>query len=270
MKKKCKILVTGGSGMVGSQAKFATKPSHMELDITNPTSIEKAVKKYKPNVVLHLAAFANMLGCEEDKIKAKKINVIGTENIARACKKHNVKLVYMSTCAVFDGKKKMPYREADMAKPLNLYGKTKLEGEKVAKKILPNTLIVRTGWLFGGNKRDKKFVQLTYQKFKNGEEVMATFDRKGSPTYVKDLLDTIEKLIYQNKSGIYHVVNSGRASYYEIAKEIRRIGKFKHKIKKVLARDIENKKLKRGKNESLASSKIKLRSWKVALKEYLK
>jgi dTDP-4-dehydrorhamnose reductase len=269
MKKKLKILVTGGSGMVGSQVKFGIKPSHKELDINNSTSIEKAVKKYKPDVILHLAAFANMLGCEGSKIKAKKINVTGTQNIARACKKNDMKLVYMSTCAVFDGKKKTPYKESDRAKTLNVYGETKLGGEKIIQKILPNALIVRTGWLFGGNKTDKKFVQLTYQKFKNGEEVMATSDRKGSPTYVKDLLDTIEKLIYQNKSGIYHVVNSGTASYADIAKEIKKVGKFKQEIKKVLARDIENKKLKRGKNESLASSKIKLRSWKVALKEYL-
>lgn len=269
MKKKLKILVTGGAGMVGSQVTFGIKPNHKELDITNPTSIEKAIKKHKPDVILHLAAFANMLGCEEDKIKAKKINVTGTENIARACKKNGVRLVYMSTCAVFDGKKKTPYIEKDKAKSLNVYGKTKLEGEEIAQKILPGVLIIRTGWLFGGNKKDKKFVQLTYQKFKENIEVMATSDRVGSPTYIKDLLSTIKKLIDKNSSGIYHLVNSGTASYADIAKEIKKIGRFKQKIKKVLARDIENKKLKRGKNEALASSKIKLRSWKIALKEYL-
>lgn len=269
MKKKSKILVTGGSGMVGSQVKFGIKPGHKELDITNINSIDEAVKKYQPNAILHLAAFANMIGCEENKIKAKKINVIGTENIARICKKYGVRLVYISTCAVFDGKKKTPYLEKDKAKSLNVYGRTKLEGEKIAQKILPGVLIVRTGWLFGGNKTDKKFIQLTLQKFKNSEEVMATSDRKGSPTFIPDLLNTIEKLINKSEIGIYHIVNSGTASYADIAKEIKKLGKFKQKIKKVKAFDIENKKLKRGKNESLASSKIKLRSWKVALKEYL-
>lgn len=269
MQRKNDILVTGGAGMVGSQATFGKKLTRKELDILSLHSIEQAIKKYKPRVILHLAAMTHMLLCEENPKEAFKVNVIGTKNLATICKRYNIKLVYMSTCAVFNGRKKTPYREIDTPDPINAYGKTKLEGEKIVQKLIPSSLIIRTGWLFGGGKNDKKFVQLTYKKFKEGSEVKATKDRKGSPTFVPDLLSETKKLIKENKSGIYHIVNSGEATYLDIAKEIRKIGKFNKKIIAVKGKDVELPKLKRGKLEALTSSKIKLRSWKKALHVYL-
>jgi dTDP-4-dehydrorhamnose reductase len=269
MKSKPRILVTGGSGMVGSRVTFGIKPSHRELDITKPATIERSIKKYKPDVILHLAAHVEMLGCEENPKKAAKINIFGTENIAKACKKHDIKLVYLSTCALFDGKKKVAYTPRDKPRPLNTYGKTKWEGEKIAQKILKDVLIVRTGWLFGGSTHDKKFINTTYQKLKRGLDVTATDDRFGSPTYIPDLLNATEKLIMSKKSGVYHIVNSGIASYFQIAKEVKQIGKFKTKIIPVTAKDIENSKLKRGAMEALSSS-VKMRSWREALFFYLK
>jgi len=269
LKSSKKIIVTGGEGMVGSLVKFGIKLGHAKLDISKPISIEKAIEKHRPEAILHLAAMTNMLECEENPKKAFRINVTGTENLAKACKEHRIKLIYMSTCAVFDGKKKTPYKESDKPNPLNVYGQTKLQGENVAKKLLPDALIIRTGWLFGGSKNNKKFVSLSLQKFKNGEEVTATSDRYGSPTYIPDLLETIENLMDGKMKGTYHVVNSGVASYFDIAKEIKSLGKFKTKILPLKARQIENPKLKRGHLEALASSKIKLRFWQKALTNYL-
>ncbi|MBP7006514.1 MAG: NAD(P)-dependent oxidoreductase [Candidatus Pacebacteria bacterium] len=268
MKNK-KILITGGNGMVGSQAKFGIKLSRKQFDITNISSIEKAVKKYKPNVILHLGAMTNMLGCEEDPKQAYKINVKGTENLARICKENNIKLVYLSTCAVFDGRKKTPYNEKDKPKPLNVYGKTKLQGEIVSQLILPNVLIIRTGWLFGGGKKDTKFVKKVFYNLKIGKEVKAVSDRNGSPTYIPDLLYTVKKLIDKDSIGIFHIVNNGTASYFDIAKEVKKLGKFKSSILSVKAQDLESSLLKRGKMEGLKSFTIKLRSWKSALQEYL-
>jgi len=261
------ILITGGSGMVGSIIRWGVKPNHKELDILKPTSIKKAIKKYKPETILHLAALVDMQYCQDNPNEAYKVNVLGTKNLALACKKNKVKLVYLSTCAVFDGKKRQPYGEKDRTNPINIYGKTKLAGEKVARKILPDVLVIRTGWLFGGGKKDTKFAKKTYAKFTRGENITATFDRCGSPTYVPDLLETVKKLISEDATGIYHVVNSGTASYFDIAKEIKKLKKFKQKVISVKAKSLENPKLKRGKMEALTSSKITLRSWKLALKE---
>ena len=147
-----RILTTGGDGMVGSQVDFGIRLGRSQLDILKPKSIEVAIKKYNPQVILHLAAMTNMLSCEQNPEEAYKTNVTGTRNIAIACRKNNIRLVYASTCAVFPGNKKDPYDENDKVGAVNVYGSSKLMGERVAKKILPDVLIIRTGWLFGGEK----------------------------------------------------------------------------------------------------------------------
>jgi dTDP-4-dehydrorhamnose reductase len=240
------------------------------LDILNPKSIRKAIIRYKPQVIFHLAAMTDMLACEKNPKQAQKINGIGTRNVAKACKENKIKLVYLSTCAVFDGKKKTPYKETDLPKPINIYGKTKLLGELAAQDLLSDALIVRTGWLFGGGLDiDKKFVALTFQKLQKGSTVKATADRCGSPTYIPDLLQAVEKLIHKNAKGIVHVVNDGTASYFEIAKAIKKIGKFNLPILPVKTSEVEPPKLKRGKMEALTSSRVTLRPWKKSLKQYL-
>lgn len=267
---KKKIIVTGGDGMVGKQMSFGTKLNRTQLDILNPASIEKAIAKYKPEVIVHLAALTDMMICEQNPSLAKRVNVMGAKNIAKACKKHGIKLAYLSTCAVFNGRKKTPYLEADKPNPLNVYGQTKLYAELEIQKLLPNALIIRTGWLFGGGKNiDKKFVGLTITKMNNDLDVDATADRFGSPTYIPDLLQTIHKLIIKNEYGVFHVVNTGSVTYFEIAKTIKNFGGFKSKINPVSYKAVESKDLARGKMEALSSSKIKLRSWRSALKSYL-
>jgi dTDP-4-dehydrorhamnose reductase len=135
--------------------------------------------------------------------------------------------------------------------------------------VLPNALIIRTGWLFGGKNADKKFVKIVFDKLKQHAEVKATDDRVGSPTYVNDLLDKIKELIEQKATGIFHVVNSGVASYFEIAQEIKKIGHFTAAATPVKAAEIESPELKRGSMEALSSTKVQLRSWQEALAEYI-
>jgi dTDP-4-dehydrorhamnose reductase len=263
------ILITGGSGMVGSQADFGIKPSRVELDITKPETIEAAISRYKPTAILHLAAMTNMLGCEQDPKQAQLINVEGTRNLAKACKQHGIKLAYLSTGAVFGADKRTPFSETDQTDPINIYGHTKLDGEKATQTLLPDALIVRTSWLFGGSKEDTKFVKKTFDKLSTGTEVKATSDRVGSPTYVNDLLGKIKELIEQKEAGIFHVVNSGVASYFEIAQEIKKIGNFTAAVTPVKAAEIESQELKRGSMEALSSSKVQLRSWQEALSAYI-
>jgi dTDP-4-dehydrorhamnose reductase len=268
-KNKPKIIITGGSGMVGSQVNFGIRLNHKQLDFLNKKSINSAIDKYEPNIIVHLGALVDMLACEKNPKLAHKINVTGTKNLAEICKKRNIKLVYMSTCAVFNGNKKTPYKEIEKTGSPNVYGQTKLEAELIIQKILKDYLIIRTGWLFGGGKNDKKFVRAIYLKMKAGDEIKAVNDRYGSPTFVSDLLNETYKLIKENKSGIYHIVNNGCVSYFEVAQYIKSIGKFKAKIVGIKSKSIENKNIKRGKMEALTSYKIKLRSWKKAVREYL-
>ncbi len=272
-----KIIITGGNGMVGKQAPFGIRLSHKQLDILSPGLIEKVIAKYKPTAIVHLAAMTDMLACEKNPKLATRINVLGSTNLAKACKKHGIKLVYLSTCAVFNGKKKTPYNETDKPKPINVYGATKLQGEQAILKLLPEALIIRTGWLFGGGlKIDKKFVGQMYKRMRNSKTkltnnltVQATQDRIGSPTYIPDLFMAIQKLLNSNTKGIVHVVNSGVASYYEIAGAIKQVSKSEAKLIPVKAKAIEPKELRRGKTEALTSSIIKLRNWRKALAQYL-
>lgn len=269
MTKIQKILITGSGGMVGSQIGFGIPTTRPECDILNPDSIERAIEKYCPTHILHLAAMTDMGLCEKMPQQAFDVNVLGTYFVARACKKHKISLIYLSTCAVFDGKKPKPYLEKDMASPLNVYGLTKLLGEYAVLSLVPKALIIRTGWLFGGASADKKFVARFFYDLKSGKDIRATKDRFGSPTFIPDLIDTISKMIIRKDSGIVHVVNRGMASYAEVGEEIKKIGKFKSSVIPISARDVESSDLARGRVEALVSSKIKMRHWKQALREYV-
>ncbi len=269
MNTECKILITGGSGMVGSQVNFGIKPTHYELDITDISSVENYIEKNKPSVVFHFAALADMSLCEQNPDDAYRVNVLGTENIAKACKKHGIKLVYLSTCVVFDGKKETPYNENDKVGPISMYGKTKIEGENVIQSILTDALIIRTGWLFGGGKNDKKFIRAFYLKISANEEINAVSDRYGSPTYVPDLIDAILELLKENKNGIYHVVNSGSVTYKEVAEKIKFLTGSTSNINPINSANVDNPFIIRSKMESLYSSKITLRPWNESVTAYI-
>lgn len=265
-----RIVITGGNGMVGNLINFGIKFSHKELDVCNIKVIRNTLDRYKPSVLLHLAAL-NLITCEQHPDKAYEVNVVGTLNIAKACREKGVRMVYISTCIVYEGTKKTPYDENDIPNPIHVYGHTKRIGELITLDIAPNSLIIRPGWLFGNNKVNKGFVNLCLNKLINKKDLeVLTINRLGSPTYIPDLLKETESLIKQHARGIYHVVNTGKASYFDLGKEIKKIGKFEASVKKADAKDIIPEFPKRGIMEALTSRRIKLRSWKDAMSEYLK
>ncbi len=256
--------------MLGSQVDFGVRLNRKKLNILNPLSIQKAVDKYKPRIILHCAALTDIIFCEEHPDLAYEINVVGTYNVAKICREKKIKLIYISTCAVFDGTKKNPYREMDQPNPINVYGRTKWLGELVVRDLVSDSLIVRTSWLFGGGFNvDKKFVISRFNELKRNQNIKGTTDRYGSPTYIPDLLSNLAVLIKNKTIGIIHLVNKGNASYYDVAKSIRDLGNFKSKVVPVKAQDIENASVKRGTMEILASDKIEMRSWRIALAEYI-
>lgn len=228
-----RLLVTGGDGAVASYAHevfephgwIVETPGRHILDVTLPREIDGAMREWKPDAVLHLAAATDVDWCERNVDEAFHINSTGTENVARACFKHRAKLAYVSTAGVFghDSDPHDFYVEGSPPEPANAYGRSKLEGERNAQTMLVgNALVVRSGWMFGGGDLDKKFVGMILRQIAAGNtQLRAVSDVAGSPTYARDLLDLIRQLIEARATWLYHGANGGAAaSRYDVATAI--------------------------------------------------
>jgi len=281
-----KILVTGADGQLGralqkvlpeNETVFTTRK---DLDITNKKQVVQQIASVRPDFVIHTAAYTDVDGCEKNPKLANNINFEGTKNITKACEKVGATLIYISTDFVFDGKKKTPYKESDATHPLQVYGKSKLAGEKEVQK-LPKYYIIRTSWLFGPTSREasrgkSNFVQTILALAKKHVEIKVVSDQIGCPTYAKDLSKEIKKLIYdiRNKkyeSQILHVTNSGETSWADFAKEIIKQKKLNTKIIPITTaqrQKIRPDSAPRPKYSVLKPS-VKMRNWKEALRDYL-
>ncbi|OGE29022.1 hypothetical protein A2867_03610 [Candidatus Daviesbacteria bacterium RIFCSPHIGHO2_01_FULL_40_11] len=264
------ILVTGGEGNLGSQISFGQKLGKDKLDVLDPKSISQAFDYYKPSVLIHCAVLIDMGICESYPERAFELNVIGTFNVAKACREKGVKMVYISSCSVFKGDKSTPYSESDTPEPISVHGQTKRIGEIITSTLNPNSLIVRTGWLFGNRHTSKGFVNYCIKRLKSHQDIEAGEDRLGSPTYIRDFVEEVKKLIDEDASGIFHVVNTGCISYFELAQNIKRMKSFSAEVRPVKVVLVQGNKVKRGKMEALTSDKITLRPWQEALEEYIK
>lgn len=229
------MLITGGTGLLGTdltayfKKKFDVKTvGSADCDITDYNQVMEYLVEYQPQVVLHSAAIANVDLCETDKNLANRVNIMGSENIARACGEIKSQLVYYSTDYVFDGNKGTAYNESDVANPINYYGKSKLDGEKKVAEFCENTAILRIAWLYSPN--PKAFInklikagqeQIELKKSgKNFEPIKIVSDQFGSPTYTLDIARQTDKIITSGKTGLYHCVAGGAVSRYELARYI--------------------------------------------------
>jgi dTDP-4-dehydrorhamnose reductase len=285
--EKTKVLITGSKGMLGSalvnelSSVYDVKGIDMEdCDITNKSAIAKTVEDYAPGVVLHAAAYTDVDGCQLNPQKAFAINAKGTENVAQAAGGFKACLFYISTDYVFDGRKDKPYTETDMPTPINIYGQSKLEGEKIIQSLLSKYLILRTSWLFGPN--GKNFVTAILQKAKQESILKIVNDQFGSPTYTLDLARAIRVLLSSidfgsstAAFGIYNITNSGSCSWYEFAKKIISLKKLKTQILPITSLE-SRRPAKRPKMSILDNSKLKstfkldLRPWSEALSHFLR
>jgi dTDP-4-dehydrorhamnose reductase len=232
--KRQRMLVTGCGGMVGSYVSKVfedydlvltdTAEGFPHLDVREPAAIMNAVGDIKPDVVLHLAAATDVDRCEQDPDWAYHANAIGTQNVTLACQAFEVILVYVSTAGVFWGDKPEPYTEFDVPRPANIYGQSKLAGEQIVSSLLRHYYIVRAGWMVGGGVKDNKFVGKIAQLILGGKNPVRVVDDKiGSPTYGKDLLAGIRTLLTTNYFGLYHMVNCGCCSRYDVALAVREL-----------------------------------------------
>lgn len=219
-----KILVTGAKGMLGQDlcpiledsGAFVIETDVDTMDITNAEQVKQVLTDIHPDVVVHCAAYTNVDKAEEDLKTAELINVTGTENIAEACGKLGITLVYISTDYVFNGTKQEPYTPQDRPDPINNYGLTKYEGEEAVRSLCEKHYIARTSWLYGHH--GKNFVE-TMISLADRAEVKVVDDQVGCPTWTVELANGIVKLL-SKPYGTYHVCGSGSTSWYGFAKEI--------------------------------------------------
>jgi len=264
-------IITGADGVIGSYIDFGIKTNRRSLDITDRKQIWKVFSKYKPKVVLHLAALTDLEKCEAEPQLAYQINAVGTFNLALAAKEIEAKLIYISTNGVFDGLKTSPYVEQDIPNPQNIYGCSKYLGELSVNHLGSNSLIVRTSWIFGGGTgKDRKFVAKIMGLLKKDQQVIeAISNRLGTPTFAKDLVVATKELILNGTAGLVHVANKGECSRYDMVKEI-----VNHSGKSIEVKPVDSSHFPSYANqlinESLGSNVFSsARPWQEALREYL-
>ncbi|WP_376791963.1 dTDP-4-dehydrorhamnose reductase [Thermoflexus sp.] len=219
-----RVLLTGGTGMLGRAILEIWGPRHeviapprSELDLAHPSQIFEAVARIRPEVILHTAAIADVDQCEAEPDLAFRVNTVGTACLAAAAHKIGAVLVFISTDYVFDGTKGAPYTEFDSPNPINVYGRSKLQAEEYVRTLCPWHFIVRTAWLFAPWGRH--FVSQTVERIRRGEPV-GGIAQTSSPTSVLDLARAMLHLLELPAYGIYHIVNHGSASRYEMARTI--------------------------------------------------
>lgn len=263
-------LITGGSGMVGSNIDFGYKPTSIELNVCNMESIEKYINNLTISCIIHLAA-TNLRESEQNIQKAIDVNINGTIHMLHYAKKLNIPFILLSTGAVFSSKNmNVTFDENYIPCPNSNYGYTKYTSEKIAA-LYEKSIIIRTGWLFGGNQKNHyKFVENVIMHLNSNTTIKASNDFIGSPTYVKDLICALKKKIINLEYGTHHIVNSGSANGYDIANEIASIlNKNNELIIPVKSADVPNSGPQRSHTEVLITcNENKLRCWKDALLEY--
>lgn len=245
------VLVTAKDGQLGQcfqdialnfpEIIFFLKSSS-ELDITNKANVDSVFNTEVPfDYCINAAAYTAVDKAEDNIELADQVNHIGAQNLALACKKHQVILIHISTDFVFDGKSSKAYLESDITNPLGVYGETKLKGEQAISKTLEQHFIIRTSWLYSefGNNFLKTMLRLASER----NEIGVVGDQIGSPTYAVDLANVILSIINKKSTsyGIYHYCNQGVISWFEFAKEIFRLSDSDIKLNKIDTKDFPTK-----------------------------
>jgi dTDP-4-dehydrorhamnose reductase len=278
-----RVLITGGQGQLGRELQRAlscqSDPPEVlstdlpELDVTDAEAVERAIRQAKPDLVIHAAALTDTSLCEEDPALAMRVNAQGSLHVARACRRVDAALVYVSTNEVFDGARGEPYGESDEPRSINAYGRSKLEGERLVRETLPRHYVVRTAWLYaeGGNNFPAKVLRAAQGR----RELSVVTDEVATPTWTRDLAQAIIRLAAQPAYGIYHLTNAGYCSRLQWAAEVLRLAG--PPWADVTLRPITSAEYGAGppkppfsalRNEAAARLGVTLRPWQEALGEY--
>lgn len=281
---KMKVLVTGAKGQLGYDVvNELTLRGHeaigvdiSEMDITSAAQTMNVIAEISPDAVIHCAAWTAVDAAEDNEDAVRRVNADGTRNVASACKAVGAKMMYISTDYVFDGQGTEPWSaDCKTFAPLNVYGRTKLEGERAVADILNNYFIVRIAWVFGAH--GKNFVDTMLRLGQTHDTLRVVNDQIGTPTYTPDLARLLVDMIETDKYGYYNVTNEGGyISWYDFACEIFRQAGMKTKVIPVTTEEYGLSRAKRPFNSRLDKSKLSangfkpLPDWRNALERYLK
>ncbi len=215
-----RIAITGAKGQLGRSLTESFQSHELllidlpEHDVTQ-RDIIPLISDFGPELVIHAAAMTDVDGCEREPDVAYGVNALGTRNVALACQRCDAPMLYISTDYVFDGTSDEPYLEYDEPNPTSVYARSKLAGEEFVRDLVNNFYIVRTAWLYGRN--GNNFVEKMIQLADRGSELSVVSNEFGSPTYAPDLAEAIFRLSQHPLYGIYHLINEGSCSRYELA-----------------------------------------------------
>lgn len=274
-----KELLSRGHRVIGSgtAAECRCACEYCRLDITDTVAVNAALMRIKPDAVIHCAAWTAVDAAEDEENRGRvyAVNVDGTANIASACSALDCKLLYISTDYVFDGQGDEPWRpDCRTYAPLNVYGRSKLEGELAVASAVERFFIVRTAWVFGVN--GKNFVRTMLKLGKTHDSLRVVNDQIGTPTYTPDLARLLANMIESEKYGYYHATNEGGfISWYDFAVEIFRQAGYSVEVIPVSTAEYGLSKAARPFNSRLDKGKltqcgfVPLPDWKDALSRYL-
>ena len=276
-----KVFVTGVSGQLGFDVCRVLEArgidcrgvSSKELDITDKAAVERMLRDYAPDAVIHCAAYTAVDKAEDEAERCWLVNAEGSANIAAACAALGCKMLCVSTDYVFSGEGEAPWEVTDAVSPRSVYGKTKLAGELAVQALTEKHFIVRTSWVFGKN--GGNFVKTMLRLAETREEVSVVADQIGSPTYTADLAPLLCDMIETERYGIYHAANEGFCSWADFAAAIFRLAGKRTRVQPIATAEYPtaaarplNSRLSR---RSLDEAGFKrLPPWEDALKRYLK
>ncbi|MBM3702322.1 MAG: dTDP-4-dehydrorhamnose reductase [Actinobacteria bacterium] len=282
-----KIALIGADGQLGADINSYFKEKGIkiiglvglkDIDVCDYRMSDDILKRINPDLVINTAAFHDVDLCEDEALSAFKVNVIGVKNLAIICREINIPLMHFSTDYIFDGKKKKPYTEYDCARPISLYGISKLAGEQVIQYMLEKYYIIRLSGLYGYTgcvgKGNINFVELMIKLAKKEEAIKVVNDQVLTPTSTRDVAEKLYELIQTGNYGIYHMTNTGSCSWYEFACKIFKLMKLSTGVLPITTEEF-GAKARRPKysvldNVNLRNIGLKdLRNWKEALKDYI-
>jgi len=279
-----KILVIGSSGQLGQEF-FKLRSEHQliplphpEVEVEDPASVQAALERHRPQVVVNLAAYNKVDEAEDRPERAFGVNALGAFHVARAAARVNAAAVFISTDYVFGAEpgRQTPYRESDPPGPLGVYGVSKLTGEHLVRVANPRHFIIRTCGLYGVTTSHKgwTFPELMLKKAQAGEKLRVVQDQVLTPTYTRDLVRAVMAVVEKGEPGLYHLTSAGACSWYEFARATLELAGVRAELEPVSSETFSAR-ARRPAYSVLASERLPalalpgLRPWREALRDYL-